>query len=459
MRAQEMTRLKQRKHLELVSYKRAFVLKFRYRCLSLIQARIRGILYRKRLAELTANQIIVAARYRGYRCRKMLHENSQRLRLGPEVHRVYKRGHLVKGAVEKYLLVEIYVCGHSYRFVGHDMEELVEYQGYVSGSELRERIQERVKKMGPLGYIPLWNKPKVSEYIISQLSIVTPIKALTHEMRTMDPEYALVMDPRLGPNTSGEGVQAKRIKSNILLDEFAANEYWQRKQPDVAVIVDKRYGAGKHQRRVAEMMESLKKYKMSMLKRELATAGVNFTAEFCTQELLQDVERQRYEVEKCVVHLRMMARWEKKATLEPIAELKKVRSRGGAFEWKSKERVREGVREGASGSMRSQKFALFLFLVLVLLLFLVLPMHFPMLSSSLTLFTCFQICADHKVDMDDDLLRADECDTYAREVLEKKVAKVWNDVNTKEDLSWGRSNPNIRHRTWKKIQPDGGPDG
>jgi hypothetical protein len=53
--------------------------------------------------------------------------------------------------------------------------------------------------------------------------------------------------------------------------------------------------------------------------------------------------------------------------------------------------------------------------------------------------------------MDDDLLRADEDDSYSREVLEKKVAKVWNDVNTKEDLSWGRSNPNIRHKKWGQV--------
>jgi hypothetical protein len=324
MRAQEMTRLKQRKHLESLSEQRAFVRRFRYRCLSLIQARIRGILYRKRLAELTANQIKVAARYRGYRTRKMLHENSQRLRLGPEVHRVYKRGHLLTGAVSKYLLVEIFACGNSYRFVGHDMEELAEYQGFVSGSELRERLQERVKKKGPLGYIPLWNKPKVCEYIISQLSVVSPIGALSQEMRKMDLDYVLVMDPRLGPNTSGEGVQAKRIESNILKDQHPANEFRERKVAGVEKIVERRYKAGKHQRRVAEMMERLKKDKMSALKRVLGQHNVNFTQVFCTQELLKDVEKQRYEVEKMVVHLRMMERWEKKATQEPIAELKKV---------------------------------------------------------------------------------------------------------------------------------------
>ena len=53
--------------------------------------------------------------------------------------------------------------------------------------------------------------------------------------------------------------------------------------------------------------------------------------------------------------------------------------------------------------------------------------------------------------MDDDLLRADEDDAYAREVLERKVGKVWNDMLSKLDLVWGKSNPGLRHRSWGQV--------
>ena len=83
----------------------------------------------------------------------------------------------------------------------------------------------------------------------------------------------LIMEPRLGPHTNGEGVQAKRIKSNVLLDQGDAVGYWEDKQDNVGAIMEKRDKAGRHQRRMAEMMDRLKRDKMGKLKRELAQWG------------------------------------------------------------------------------------------------------------------------------------------------------------------------------------------
>jgi hypothetical protein len=81
--------------------------------------------------------LVIQTIFRGYRARKLYEEERHRKKEGPRVTQVYKRAHKISGFM---IVLTVYKCGDSYKFVGENLHLLETYKGSIGGEQVRALI-------------------------------------------------------------------------------------------------------------------------------------------------------------------------------------------------------------------------------------------------------------------------------------------------------------------------------
>ena len=101
---------------------------FRALCACVVQARIKGIMWRRRLARMQGAALIIQTCYRGFATRQKLREEERKRLEGAKVDTVYRRGKIVSGV---HLFLSVKRCGLSFKFIGRSEEHMDTFLGFV----------------------------------------------------------------------------------------------------------------------------------------------------------------------------------------------------------------------------------------------------------------------------------------------------------------------------------------
>ena len=90
-----------------------------------MQAIVAGRMMRKNLKRRKQGTLTIQKIFRGYRARKWFEEEMHRKTDGPRVTQVYKRAAKVSGYT---IVLTVYKCGESYKFIGENLQLLESYK-------------------------------------------------------------------------------------------------------------------------------------------------------------------------------------------------------------------------------------------------------------------------------------------------------------------------------------------
>ena len=193
----------------------------------------------------------------------------------------------------------------------------MEYAGFLTGEELYER---RVPQHSAV------------EYILGGVALVDAIGASTAEMRAKDPtRKVLAVDPRLGGRATGEGVQGKRKKPNVLPDEKDATRILRgtRHQRGIEVALARRDRAARYYKALEALYAEVKPLPDDSLRLELTSQhGVPYAelAEQAAATAAQDEpdwDGLHAELATRCGRERLLAAFRKKASVMAVADMKR----------------------------------------------------------------------------------------------------------------------------------------
>ena len=121
---------KDQQALQLERMRKALAARRQYRalCACVVQARIKGIMWRKRLARMQGAALVIQTCYRGFATRQKLREEERKRLEGAKVDVVYRRGKIVSGV---HLFLSVKRCGLSFKFIGRSEEHMDTFLGFV----------------------------------------------------------------------------------------------------------------------------------------------------------------------------------------------------------------------------------------------------------------------------------------------------------------------------------------
>ncbi|GMH88110.1 hypothetical protein TL16_g11061 [Triparma laevis f. inornata] len=237
---------------------------FRALCACVVQARFKGILWRRRLARMQGASLVIQTCYRGFATRVKLREEQRRKLEGAKVDTVYRRGKLVSGV---HLFLSVKRCGLSFKFIGRSEEHMDTFLGFVYkeqvlvilaahnrwAKEEKQKIKERERKMQEDMYegfnfeskkirmmqdfmgdekgiksddkykeVKAWQYEKILNVLLDKLALVNPIKACSHDLQRLEGKKVLICDPELGAAASGHGILQFAGQKRVLNDQRRA---------------------------------------------------------------------------------------------------------------------------------------------------------------------------------------------------------------------------------------------
>ncbi|GMH61280.1 hypothetical protein TrRE_jg176, partial [Triparma retinervis] len=116
---------------------------YRAFCACLVQARFKGIVWRRRLAKMQGASVIIQTVYRGFATRSKMREAQRKMLEGAKVDTVYRRGMVVSGC---HLFLSVKRCGLSWKFIGRSEHHMDTFYGYVYREQTLEVLEEHNRR-------------------------------------------------------------------------------------------------------------------------------------------------------------------------------------------------------------------------------------------------------------------------------------------------------------------------
>ena len=208
----------------------------RLHCLALIQARIRGALWRMALLHLNQMATICQKYFRRLSAQIRVDKERKRRLLGPEVIEMCRRSVRLD---DLFITLVVTRCGDNYRLFGNDQINNCIYEGHVyraqvvdmldaynalfTGSSLADKQQR----------IQLWHHKRVVDLMVPQLRLTTYITAATKETNNLVKTSTSNLQLVLLGSTRGPGIQQKTgpgIESRVLQDQLPVIEKYNKIQ-------------------------------------------------------------------------------------------------------------------------------------------------------------------------------------------------------------------------------------
>lgn len=180
----------------------------------LVQARVKGMLWRMYLQIMRSAALVLQCSYRVYHAKLRLLAELARRDGGPQVVEMLHGGKLMHVADRTFSL-RVFRCGYHYRFEGLDMMRGLTYHGAIHQSELTQQLKrynadviadlggDRTSLASKQAQIQLWQYEKVLNYLLAHLRLSHRIYGGTNSMGGAD----LLLSPsRL--TTVGQAAQA-----------------------------------------------------------------------------------------------------------------------------------------------------------------------------------------------------------------------------------------------------------
>ena len=253
---------------------------YRAWCASVVQARIKGIVWRRRLMKMQYAALRIQTVYRGFSVRGKAREEQRKKLEGARVITVYKRGRVVSGV---HLLLTVRRCGLSFKLVGRSEQHMDTFVGYVyrencavlvdahnssvdnklAASKAEEEAERQ--RIADWGYdedkqsadvqnihmmqnlmgsssgeggsslggkvqvedisvtrVKHWQHDKVLQVVLDNLALVDPIKACSFDMAKQEGKKVLICNPELGAEARGPGILKFNGQKRILKDQRRA---------------------------------------------------------------------------------------------------------------------------------------------------------------------------------------------------------------------------------------------
>lgn len=209
----------------------AKIRKARLKLLALIQARFRGVLWRKELAWLHRNGLIIQTCFRRFSAKLKADKERRRKLLGPEVVEMLRKGLQLNGLR---ITLVITRCGDNYRLIGNDLLNDVVYEGHVYRSETIQMLNKyNAQFPGETLHdkqqrIQLWHYARVAELMSTQIGMTTYIKAATNDMGNNTKKSTTNKVLVLMKNPIGPGIQQSQSLGRILQDQAGVIDRYNR---------------------------------------------------------------------------------------------------------------------------------------------------------------------------------------------------------------------------------------
>lgn len=143
---------------------------------SLIQSRVKGWCWRRKLALMKAKVVAIQCMFRCYHARARVRRERDRRRGGPAVIEMLHGGRTV-GCGDRKFFLKLFRCGNNYRFQGVDMLRGATYNGSIHASALQDLIEEYNARHSQK--LRIWQYEAVAEYIANNLALINRIPAGT----------------------------------------------------------------------------------------------------------------------------------------------------------------------------------------------------------------------------------------------------------------------------------------
>jgi len=259
----EQARIVVRKRMKM-SEKRLY----RAMCVALVQGRIKGILWRRRLARMQGASVVIQTIYRGFMVRQAARAAQRRKFEGAKVDLVYKRGTMIS---KVHLFLTVHRCGLSFKLTARSEEHMDTFFGYVYREETLKLLEFHNKKLNEaneryrkleeeeeaakyVGYdkskdslatqqthamqqmlnnnlkvidedhkeVKLWQYERILKVMIANLALVDPIKSSSFEMQKLEGTKVIVCDLKYGNKANGFGILKFNGQKRILKDQKKA---------------------------------------------------------------------------------------------------------------------------------------------------------------------------------------------------------------------------------------------
>ena len=238
---------------------------YRAWCACVVQARFKGILWRRRLMKMQGASLVVQTIFRGYSVRAKAKEEQRKKLEGARVLTVYKRGKVVSGT---HLFLTVRRCGLSFKLIGRSEAHMDTFLGYVYREDVvklldahnsnvtenkraDEEMAEKKKALMSGGYVESeeahkihalqelmkggeekkeklvdvsktivkqWQYDRVLQVLLLNVALVDPIRACSHDMAKQEGRKVLICNPALGSSAHGHGILKFNGQKRILKD-------------------------------------------------------------------------------------------------------------------------------------------------------------------------------------------------------------------------------------------------
>jgi len=240
-------------------------------CCCLVQARIKGMLWRRRLARMRGASTVIQTAWRGFSCRMRLREAERKEKEGARVDVVYKRGRVVSGI---HVFLEVKRCGLSFKFIGRSEVHMETFFGYVYREDClklierhNEKVRREVERLKALegaefdktyaGYdrrketdevkqihdmqallnrdkktealkkeeddklkeIKEWQYERILGLLLDGLALVDPIKSSSNEIQRIEGSKVFIVEINLGSSAHGHGILVFDGQKRYLRDQ------------------------------------------------------------------------------------------------------------------------------------------------------------------------------------------------------------------------------------------------
>jgi hypothetical protein len=241
---------------------------YRAWCACVVQARIKGLLWRRRLNKMQGAAVTVQTAFRGFSVRQKAKEAQRKKLEGAQVLTVYKRGRVVSGV---HLFLTVRRCGLSFKLIGRSEEHMDTFLGYVYREDTLALVEahnqkvtnwkaeqaaeadrkfaimyegydqskesDEVKKIHMLQefmkdpakaaekveaiektVVKHWQYDKVLQVVLLNVALVDPIRACSWDMAKQEGRKVLICNPVLGRDAKGHGILKFNGQKRILKD-------------------------------------------------------------------------------------------------------------------------------------------------------------------------------------------------------------------------------------------------
>lgn len=157
---------------------------------SLIQSRVKGYFWRKRLILMKNKIIYLQCMYRCYAARQRVQRERDRRRGGPAVIEMLRGGRSVNVGDRRFFL-RIFRCGNNYRLQGTDMLRGAQYHGVVYAPELSQLVDEYNAAKNEK--LRVWQYDQLMEYMLTHLALVNKITGGTNALGASSHDTDLIL--------------------------------------------------------------------------------------------------------------------------------------------------------------------------------------------------------------------------------------------------------------------------